>query len=131
MIDLQPVFVMNPHYLVKNLKECFDVLNSFLKRKSGATTDPLFVQEKGNKIQVGYVPCTKKDTHFFSNESFDMSWEPLEIICLVQFVIFEGCKEYGCYKEVPMAGAPEEGDNAFFTFSHNDVEYTYKLWTKK
>ncbi len=130
VIDLQLVFVMNNEYLVKNLNECFAVLNEFLKEKSGVTHDPLFIREEKGIVRVGYVPNSSGKTHFFSDEKIPGSFETLERIILVQFVIFEGCKEYGCYESVPMAGAPEEGHDAYFTFTHKDVEYTYKLWTK-
>lgn len=130
VINLQPIFAMNNAYLVKFLNECFSKLNAFLKTKSGATKDPLFVREEKGKIVVGYIPRTKGKTHFYSNESFDDSWDALSRICLVQFVIFEGCKEYGCYEEVPMAGAPEEGHDAYFTFVFENIKYIYQLWTK-
>lgn len=126
-IDLKPVFIMNAEYFVKNIQECFDVLNKFLKSKSGVTHDPLFVKNEEGKIRLGYKPITTGKTHFFSNETIPGDFETLDIACLVQFVIFEGCKEYGCYDDVPMCGAPEEG-KAFFKFTFEGAEYTYNIW---
>lgn len=131
LINLEPMFIMNNQYLVKGIQECFDVLNSFLKSKSGATIDPLFIRENGRKIEIGYIPRTTGKTHFYSNESFDGSWDTLSRICLAGFVIFEACKEYGCYNEVPMCGAPEENHDSFFTFTFEEVSYKYQLWTKR
>ena len=130
-IDLQPVFVMNNHYLVKNLQECFNKLNTVLQNKTGVRHQPLFAKEENGVVNIGYIQREKGTCPFFSNEKFDDTWETLERICLAQFVIFEGCKHYDCYTEVPMAGAPEEGDDAFFKFTLDDTGYTYKLWTKK
>ncbi len=131
IIDLQPLFAMNNHYFIKFMKEkCFDVLNKVLKSKSGAKADPFFIYEEGSIVHLGYKPI-KNTTPLFSDVKIPYDWEKLSRICMVQFVIFEGCKEYGCDEDVPMAGAPEEEHNAFFKFQFDGVEYTYKLWTKR
>ncbi len=131
VINLEPNFSMNNQYLVKNMQECFDTLNKFLKSKSGETVDPLFIRENGRKVELGYKPRTKDKTHFYSNESFDGSSDSLTRACILGFVIFEGCKEYGCYADVPMCGAPEENDESYFTFTFEDVSYKYIIWNKR
>ncbi len=130
IIDLRSAFSMNNHYLVKNVKECFDVLNKLLKQKSGVTHDPLFIKDEGGNIRLGYKPQSKGKTHFFSNEVIDGGAEAMDRAIMTQFVIFEGCKEYDCFEEVPMCGAPEEGDECYFTFELDGVQYKYALWHK-
>ncbi len=132
IIDLRSLFVMNNYYFAKFLKEqCFDTLNAFLKAKSGVTHDPLFIREENGDVLIGYVPTDKKTTNFFSDESLNKFDDTLSRVSLIQSVIFEGCKAYGCYEDVPMAGAPERGDDAFFFFTHEGIPYKYLLWTKK
>lgn len=131
VINLQPLFEMNNSSFVKGMTECFTVLNAFLKSKSGVTHEPLYVKELGNSINIGYVPLDKKKTNFYSDQTFGPSWDTLSKICGTQFAIFEGCKTYGCFENVPMAGAPEEGHNAFFEFVHEGKKYHYDLWKKE
>jgi hypothetical protein len=132
IINLQDLFAMNNEYLVKFLKErCFDRLNEFLKAKSGVANEPLFIRIERNDVKIGYVPRDTTKTKFFSNESMRAYGDDaMSKAILVQYVIFEGCKEYGCFKDVPMCGAPEEGGDAFFTFTHEEVPYRYLIWTK-
>lgn len=124
---------MNNQYFIKEIQKCFDVLNCFLKSKNGVTEDPFFIREnKTGLINIGYKPIKEHiDKPFFSDEIIPNEYASLERASLVQFVIFEGCKEYGCYKEVPMCGAPEENNDAFFKFTFHDTEYTYKIWSKR
>ena len=133
IIDLQELFVMNNAYFVKFLNErCLNILNSFLKNKSGATHEPIFAREEDGDVRMGYIPTQKKERNFFSNELMSgYGDDTLSRICLTQYVIFEGCKAYDCFEDVPMAGAPEEGYDAFFFFTHEGTKYTFKLWTKQ
>jgi hypothetical protein len=128
-IDLQPAFAMNNGYMVKNIKECFDVLNKLLIEKSGVSHEPLFIREERSNVRVGYKP-NHSGTAFYSDVVIPNDAGAMDRAILIQFVIFEGCKSYGCYSDVPMAGAPEEGHDAFFTFTYDGTEYTYTIWTK-
>lgn len=131
IIDLKSAMAMNNHYFTKNLKECFDILNKFLKSKSEVAHEPLFVEEKGNIVRLGYKPITKGKTHFYSDETIDNSFGVMERAIMVGFVVFEGCKEYGCYKDVPMSGAPEKNQDSFFKFQFENIEYVCELWAKR
>jgi len=128
VIDLKPVFLMSNQDFIKSIQKCFDILNVVLKIKSLVSHNPLFIKEKNGKIYVGYKPLSKGKTHFFSNEFINPEYDLATRIAIVQLAIFEECKEYDCYKEVPMHGAPEEGTDTFFKFVLNNTEYTYKLW---
>lgn len=127
-VDLKPVLAMNNAYFVKNMQECFDTVNKLLKAKSGVDYDPLFVKTENGRIKLGYKPLNNEGTKFFSDETIPSEYGSMERAVLVQSVIFEGCKEYGCYHDVPMVGAPEEGDDCYFVFTHEDVQYTFRLW---
>jgi hypothetical protein len=129
IINLQSVFAMNNTYFIKNISECFAKLNTYLKSKSGAAHDPLWIREDRNNLRLGYVIQNKESnkTYFFSDEIIPNDFGALERACVVQFVIFEACKHYGCYNSVPMCGAPEDG-KAYFTFTHEEVDYQYQIW---
>lgn len=129
VVNLKPLFVMNNQYFVKNFLECFNNLNRLLKSKSGVDYDPLFVKEENGKIRLGYKPISQKGTHFYSDETIPSDFGALDRACMVQFVIFEACKEYDCFEEVPMCGAPEEGGDSFFKFTFEGNEYQYSIWS--
>lgn len=130
-INLQPVFSMNNHYFIKNMQECFDTLNPLLKSKSGVAENPLYIREgKQGKIEIGYIPKEKGTRPFFCDEVITGEADAMDRAILVQFVIFEACKNHDCYQEVPMCGAPEEGGDAYFTFTYEGISHTYQLWLK-
>lgn len=119
---------MSNEYLVKFMKEkCFNTLNEFLKEKSGSKDDIFFIEQKRGAVRFGYVP-SGNESPFFEENYFRSDWTAMERAIQLQFCIFEGCKNHGCYEDVPMIGAPEEGDETYFEFEHKGVKYKFILW---
>ncbi|MDQ1281937.1 MAG: hypothetical protein QG630_288 [Patescibacteria group bacterium] len=130
---LKPHFAMFGKSFIPSIKEeCLDILNLFLRSKAGIDYDPIFLKEEFGKVKVGYIPAKNSEYGgMFQNNLIERSDDLVTRVAVFQFVIFEACRSHGCFKDVPMVGAPEENIDTYFEFTFNDVNYKFILWEKE
>ncbi len=131
VIDLQDKFIYNAGYLAPLLRSgCLAKLNELIRTKNKIDRDIFWAKEEGDLVRVGYEKNPDAKISGIHNNVL-LEYDIVNNAALFQFVVFDGCNAWNCYKDVPCYGAPEENTDAGFHFIQDDTKWHYKVFTKK
>jgi hypothetical protein len=130
-IDLEPYFrsAIRKEILLNEINACLKNLNSLIEKKNGVK-DVFYAKIESGSVKVGYKSNPQTTDRGFHND-LKLEFGKVDNIAIFGFIIFDGCKEWGCYEDVPMYGAPEENRDSYFDFTLDETKYRYQLFTKK
>lgn len=130
-IDIQPL-LHDAHGLFDALNQCIGRLNELTcQRNPKLKKYPFSVTNlDASKILLRFTPNKKSGfATFFDRVELEPDWNDRVKITFIQQFIFNACRAYGLFKDVPMCGALERNQRTYFSFEFEGTKYEYVLWT--
>lgn len=131
-VNLENTFTTSSENQLKVFTECFENINKLiiLKNKLEVNEQKFYVKLVNGSVKIGYLDNPEQEGNGFHN-NVELKFDSETNLLFLNFVVFDGCRQWNLYEEIKMQGAPERNMTTKFSVPLENITYTYIFYIQK